>query len=91
MAQALVSELELGTSSSTAILTTVVEARHRRRRLVVRPRRRPEPGATRLEAALMLPGAVVPIAETTGWVVESVHFGAVVALDAEGMTAWSAR
>jgi L-asparaginase II len=39
----------------------------------------------------MLPGAVVPIAETTrSGVVESVHFGAVVALDSEGMTAWSA-
>ena len=35
----------------------------------------------------MLPGAVVPIAETTrSGVVESIHFGAVVALDADGMT-----
>ena len=39
----------------------------------------------------MLPGAVVPIAETTrSGVVESVHHGAVVALDADGMSAWSA-
>ena len=37
----------------------------------------------------MLPGAVVPIAETTrSGVVESVHFGAVVALDADGITTW---
>ena len=36
-------------------------------------------------------GAVVPIAETTrSGVVESVHFGAVVALDADGIVAWSA-
>ena len=39
----------------------------------------------------MLPGAVVPIAETTrSGVVESIHFGAVVALSADGMPAWMA-
>ncbi len=39
----------------------------------------------------MLPGAVVPIAETTrSGVVESIHFGAVVALSADGMPAWTA-
>lgn len=39
----------------------------------------------------MLPSAVVPIAETTrNGVVESVHFGVVVAIGADGMTAWSA-
>ena len=39
----------------------------------------------------MLPGAVVPVAETTrSGVVESIHFGAVVAVAADGMTAWSA-
>jgi L-asparaginase II len=39
----------------------------------------------------MRPGAVVPIAETTrSGVVESVHFGTVVAIDADGVVAWSA-
>ena len=38
----------------------------------------------------MLPGAVEPIAETTrSGVVESVHFGAVVAVAADGITAWA--
>jgi L-asparaginase II len=41
--------------------------------------------------AVMLPDAVVPVAETTrSGVVESIHFGAVVALDTDGMTLWSA-
>jgi L-asparaginase II len=39
----------------------------------------------------MRPGSVEPIAETTrSGVVESVHFGAVVAVDADGVVAWSA-
>jgi L-asparaginase II len=39
----------------------------------------------------MLPGAVVPIAETTrSGVVESIHFGAVVVVGIDGMAAWSA-
>ncbi len=39
----------------------------------------------------MLPGAVVPLAETTrSGVVESVHFGVVVAIGTDGMSAWSA-
>ena len=92
MAQALVSEL------GTRHTRRRQPSDHRGRsspatpaRLLVRLRRRPEPGAPRLEAALMLPGAVVPIAETTrSGVVESVHFGAVVALAADGIAAWSA-
>jgi L-asparaginase II len=40
---------------------------------------------------LMLPDAVVPIAETTrNGVVESLHFGAVVAIAADGLAAWTA-
>ena len=39
----------------------------------------------------MLPSAVVPVAETTrSGVVESIHFGAVVALGADGVPTWSA-
>jgi L-asparaginase II len=44
-----------------------------------------------MEAALMLPGAVVPIALTTrSGEVESVHFGIVVAVGADGTVTWSA-
>ena len=93
MAQALVSELGTRHAVVDSDLTTVVERRRRRRRLgywfgLDDDQRA---GPPRLEAALMLPGAVVPIAETTrSGVVESVHFGVVVALGADGSIAWSA-
>ena len=91
MAQALVSELGTRHVVVDSHLTTVVEARHVAASATGSASTTTRARPARLEAALMRSGAVVPIAETTrSGVVESVHFGAVVALDADGMIAWSA-